>query len=49
MSKQNLRSFKTFGIKSLGIKSLGIALSWIQVWCKRFEGDKRCNNFRLLT
>ena len=34
---------------TFGIKCLGIALSWIQVWCKRFEGDRRYENFRLLT
>ena len=31
------------------IKCLGIILSWIQIWCKRFEGDRWCDNFYLLT
>ena len=31
------------------IECLGIALSGIQVWCKRFEGNRRCDNFYLLT
>ena len=39
-----LKAFKTFGIKCLGI-----VLSWMQVWCKRIEGDRRCDNFCLLT
>ena len=36
-------------LKTFGIKCLGIILSWIQVWCKRIEGDRRCDNFCLLT
>ena len=31
------------------IECLGIALAGIQVWCKQFEGKRRCDNFHLLT
>ena len=30
------------------IKCLGTILSWIQVWCKQFKGDRKCDNFCLL-
>ena len=42
--KQISEFFKIFCIKCSSI-----ALSGIQVWRKRFEGDRRCDNFHLLT